>query len=296
MTLPQHSPLVDFFRLSLRAILIQVAAFFDPIRSRLRMTALERTSARSPTPDSGGDDAPPMLVLMVYRAKNARLVKAFLDQIGLHSDVRLWALDEVVPELASKTLGCGPGTRFEHLNWLYSAKSVEDSSWVVVSDDDVFFVRGDLTKTIQLMRSAEFSLAQPGHSVLGWWTSLFNIARPFLRARDTNYVEQGPILIADPAIAEEIFPLPEDDSMGWGIEAQWYRIKEGHYRIGIIDDCRMIHCSRPATEYPTRSEMTRMRQRLTDSQVHSIWQLQSENGYWWKWQRTPSWRTIPPGH
>ena len=60
-----------------------------------------------------------------------------------------------------------------------------------------------------------------------------------------------------------------------GHQANWYRIKEGRYRIGIIDRCSMLHWSKPATDYPTQLEKTRMRQRLRNSQLHSIWQLQS---------------------
>lgn len=233
-----------------------------------------------------------MVVLMVYRARNAHLVRALLIQVGSNADVRLWAFDDVVPELADRTVGCGSGTRFANLNKLYNSKPVDPRAWVMVADDDTFFVRGDLASMVTLMQRAEFSLAQPGQSALGWWSYVFNIARPYLTARETNYVEQGPIFIADPAMANEILPFPEDDSMGWGIEANWYRIKEGRYRIGIIDRCSMLHWSKPATDYPTQLEKTRMRQRLRNSQLHSIWQLQSGVGNWWRWQRRPRWASV----
>ena len=139
------------------------------------------------------------------------------------------------PKLADRTVGCGSGTRFANLNKLYNSKPVDPRAWVMVADDDTFFVRGDLASMVTLMQRAEFSLAQPGQSALGWWSYVFNIARPYLTARETNYVEQGPIFIADPAMANEILPFPEDDSMGWGIEANLVSNQRGslsnrHYR------------------------------------------------------------------
>ena len=105
-----------------------------------------------------------MVVLMVYRARNAHLVRALLIQVGSDADVRLWAFDDVVPELADRTVGCGSGTRFANLNKLYNSKPVDPRAWVMVADDDTFFVRGDLASMVTLMQRAEFSLAQPGQA------------------------------------------------------------------------------------------------------------------------------------
>ncbi len=290
MTLPRRSSFVIFLiELSYKLAII-ASVVTEPLRSRIRNNALRRTSAANHERDSTLDDPSPMLVLMVYRAKNVQLVRAFLRHVKSDADVRLWALDEIAPELSSQTVGCGPGTRFVNLNRLYNAKPIAEGSFVVVADDDALFVRGGLTKTISLMKRAGFALAQPGQSILGWWTTLFNVSRPLLVARDTNFVEMGPVVIADPLFAKHILPFREDDDMGWGIEAEWYRAKEGRFRIGIIDDCRVVHWSRNATAYPAGPELQIMRERLSESGIGSIWQLQSVNGYWWKWQRFPSWR------
>ena len=233
MTLRRHLPVVDILRLSSRELLIKAAVIADPVRIRFRRKSLSR-AATGPRAQSTADDMPPLVVLMVYRLKNVRLVEALLGQIDPRADIRLWALDDVAPELASVTLGSGPGLRFAHLNWLYRARPVIPNSWVVIADDDVFFVKGDLATTIEVMRAAGISLAQPGQSLNGWWTSLFTVSRPFLVARDTNYVEQGPIVIADDTMRTAILPFPEDGSMGWGIEAEWFRVKEGRSRIGLL--------------------------------------------------------------
>ena len=72
---------------------------------------------------------------------------------------------------------------------------------------------------IQMMRKAGLNLAQPGQSLLGWWTVCASLSRPFSMVRDTNFVEVGPLFVADPQFAKEILPFPRDTGMGWGVEA-----------------------------------------------------------------------------
>jgi hypothetical protein len=266
-----------------------VSMIIDPARAIWRGKLLKKiTSAPESTNFALASD-PPVLLLAVYRSRNASLVQALLRQVNTKAEIRLWALGEIAPELAAHTIGSGPGTRFANLNKLYEAKPIEPGSWVVIADDDVLFVRGSLTRTISIMKTAGLSLAQPSQSILGWWTSPFNVARPFLVARDSNYVEQGPLVVVDPEFAEIILPLTDENDMGWGIEAEWYRAKEGKYRIGVIDDCRVAHCARAGATYPGGPEKRSMNARLHKAGIGSLYQLQSVNGYWWRWQRTPSW-------
>lgn len=290
VTLPNRSPFSVFMRLAFRKILIIASILMEPLRSRIRSHALERHVANSQVTDSMGGEFPKLLILMVYRLRNVRLVQSLLREVSSEADVRLWAFDEIAPELRGQTVGCGPGTRFENFNFLYRSSSVEEGAWVVLADDDALFVKGSLTETIRIMIRAGFSLAQPSQSVMGWWTSLFNVSRPFSFARDTNYVEQGPIVIIESSFAKEILPLPEDKDMGWGIEAEWYKAKQGRFRFGVIDACRVAHWNRNATSYPVGPEMISMQKRLAAVGADSVWQLQTVNGHWWKWQQSPSWK------
>ena len=292
VTLPKRSAPRVLLNDFLRKALTNVSIVLDPLRSVVRDRLQRKALAPPESIDLALNNDPPVLVLMVYRAKNAQIVKAFIRQVNSNADVRLWALDAIAPELEEQTVGSGPGSRFSNFNRLYNAKPIEEGSWVVLADDDVFFVRGSLTRTISIMKQGGLSLAQPSQSILGWWTFPFNVARPLLVARDTNYVEQGPLLVVDPLFAKLILPLPDEGDMGWGIEAEWYRAKEGRYRIGVIDDCRVVHCARAGSTYSFGPETRRMVERFRKADVDSLLQLQSVNGYWWKWQRTPSWTEI----
>ncbi len=284
----KHSSLFAVYRQGLRNAFAVLSIITEPIRLRIRRRDLRRVIAEQV--DHQAPETPPVLILMVYRLRNAQMVEIFLRQIGGEAEVRLWALDEVAPELADRTYGCGLGRRFVHFNTMYHAEAIKPGSWVTLVDDDVFFTKGCLMGMIELMRVAGFSLAQPSQSWAGWWTDLFSVARPLVRARDTNCVEQGPLLVADPLFSKLILPLPEDDDMGWGIEAEWYRVKEDRFRIGIIDDCRIMHWGKVANAYPAGPEMDRMHERLSKAGIQSIWHLRTVNRYWWKWQRIPSWQ------
>ena len=290
--LPRPSPWNDALRKGVTTVIYHTLFHSERLRVKIRMTLLERATAKTQLNKRVVREATPLLVLMVYRAKNLRLVQTFLHGLGQDADVRLWALDEVVPELAHITLGSGSGLRFVNLNALYDAKPVGAGTWVVIADDDFLFIKGGVARSIELMKRAGFSLAQPGQSLLGWWSILFNVSRPLMMARDTNYVEQGPIIIADPSFASKIFPLPEEDDMGWGIEAEWFRMKKDHLRIGIIDACRVVHFNHNAVSYPVGPELQKMSERLTSAGINNMWQLQSVNGYWWRWQRAPLWKRL----
>ncbi len=165
MKLPHRSTLGNLIRFVATGVLVRIANLSEPVRSKIRGRELARASDISSSRDADRS-GPPVLVLMVYRARNVATVQILLRQLGTHAEVRLWALDEVAPELASNTLGFGPGPRFVHLNWLYGARPVAEDSWLVVADDDVFFFGGGLTTMVALMGRGGFSLAQPGHSML----------------------------------------------------------------------------------------------------------------------------------
>jgi hypothetical protein len=234
-------------------------------------------------------EGPAVLLLMVYRRKNAPFVQLALRQVAETADVRLWALDDIAPELAHVTLGVGPGVRSFHLNALYESRPVTDDAWLVIADDDAVFAKGDLRRAITLMTAGELSLAQPAQSLWGWWTSLFNVARPGLTARDTDYVEQGPVVIADPMFSKLMMPLPVRDDMGWGIEGEWYLIKVGRFRAGVIDECRVAHWTRVARTYDAKPETKKMNEHLAGIGIRSIWQLQRVNQRWWRFQKVPPW-------
>lgn len=256
----------------------------DPLRAPLRTRALEQAVQR---PEKIAPTVP-LTLLMVYRRANAELVELMVRQAGPEADVRLWALDTVADGLSAQTVGEGPGRRFENLNRLIASRRLAPGTWVVVADDDALFVRGGLGSLTARMSDAHLDVAQPAHSLRSWWNSPFTIARPGIVARQTDYVEQGPVVVFTPTAVAKVFPLPETDDMGWGIEAEWYALSRRGLRLGIVDESRIIHFQRTASSYDAEGEMARMRERLTAADVESIWSLQRTRRRWW-WWGAPRW-------
>ena len=81
MELPRRSPFVIFLLELSYKLAIIASVVTEPLRSRIRNNVLRRTSVVSHTLDSTFNDPSPVLVLMVYRAKNVELVQAFLREV-----------------------------------------------------------------------------------------------------------------------------------------------------------------------------------------------------------------------
>ena len=262
----------------------------EPSRRSARRRALAGAlSDASPRPQL----AHPVVLLMVYRRANAALVELMVRHAGPGADVRLWALDALAGSLASHTLGLGPGRRFENLNRLLSARDVAPGAWIVVADDDAFFVRGGLARLMDRMEAAEFTIGQPAHDLRSWWNSPFTIARPGLVARETAYVEQGPVTVFTPEAQVLVFPLPESNDMGWGVEAQWSSLRARGLRLGIVDETRVVHAQRPASAYDPSVERDRMRERVASAGLGSIWEIQRTLARWRTSQASPPWGGPP---
>ena len=146
------------------------------------------------------------LLLAVYSARNAdRVVRLIEPARHAGWEIALRTLDEVPPALADVTLGRGPGLRLANLNDLLEQVGGLPR-WVVLSDDDVEFVRGDVVLLVAECAAAGFGLAQPAHA------SGSHVSHPHTRvvrrsrARAVPYVEAGPVSVVSPTWSERVLP------------------------------------------------------------------------------------------
>ena len=222
----------------------------------------------------------------VYRRRNAGVIERLVD--GSSADVLLWALDMSSPDLADRTVGTGPGTRFTNLNRTLAARADTGSGWLVLADDDVRLDRGTLDQAVSLAAAAGLDIAQPSHSPSSWLNWSVCRHRVGSTVRLTRYVDQGPLLILSPAAQQRLLPLPEDMGMGFGVETLWATYRD--LRIGFLDAVLMCHLDpvRWTGKYDVRAECERAEKLLH----HYGWvdweEIQKEIGRW------PSWRSAPP--
>jgi hypothetical protein len=135
------------------------------------------------------------------------------------------------------------GGKFQNLNALLAR--VDPADWLVVVDDDVAVPGDFLDGFIALCEKLELDLAQPAQTLASHaaWRSARR--RPFSVARETNFVEIGPVTAFSRRAAAELLPFP-DLRMGWGLDLHWAALaRERGWRLGVVDALPVRHESRP---------------------------------------------------
>jgi hypothetical protein len=228
-----------------------------------------------------GWESPPARLVCVYRYRNHPMVERLVSESSLPA--ALWALDRPHPVLARWTVGDGPGGRFELLNRL-TGESGDD--YLVVTDDDVTFAPAGLTTALRTAHRLGLDLAQPAHGPLSRCSWDFNRVRPGRVARRTLWVEVGPTLIFSPHAQERLLPFPEDEGMGWGIEAEWYKAAREGLVLAVIDGVRMRHRGVVAASYNRADALRASASVLAANGVSWTSDMQVE---------VSNWRSIPHG-
>jgi hypothetical protein len=198
----------------------------------------------------------------VYRRANTRQVRDLLAPLPNNAEVRLWALDESDPALERHTVGAGPGGRWQHLGVLIDALPADIDPLVIV-DDDVRFVVGDLVHLVRAGRAAALDVYQPAHSSASKTSFLFVRKQLLSFARRSLFVEQGPVLALSARARDVLLPPPDHEGMGWGIEARWSELAVAHdLSLGIVDAVTIRHLGPPGESYDMEAELARLRVEL----------------------------------
>jgi hypothetical protein len=146
------------------------------------------------------------------------------------------------------------GGKFENLRQLLADEPLMD--WTFVIDDDVDLPRHFLDCFIALSEAFEFELAQPAQTLASHaaWSSARRV--PFSVARETNFVEIGPVTAFSRKAAAELLPLPAL-KMGWGLDLHWSAVaQERGWKLGVIDALPVRHEDRPVAGSYSAAEAT----------------------------------------
>ncbi len=230
-------------------------------------------------------------LVCVYRNKYSSFVVKVVGQaLEAGMAVALWALDETVPSLAERTIGCGPGSRLQLLNYLCNTLPASASGQLVVCDDDVIFVRGGLRELLCLSKACGFGLAQPAHAPRSYINHGITRVRPLTLARTTTFVESGPVVVIGPEWRSGVIPFPEEFGMGWGLDLVWADLQKRGCRLGIVDGVSVRHLSPAAGGYEVGPEGERLRKMMKARSIASLLAVQRTAGAWRVWQKEPPWR------
>jgi len=132
--------------------------------------------------------------------------------------------------------------KFVILNELLSKIDIKEYDYIIVSDDDVVMKEGFLDKYVDSVEKFDLSLSQPARSIFSELSHVVTKVDSKCIARETNFVEIGPVFMIKRDLYDVILPFDESSPMGWGYDYVWPIIvsKKG-LKMGIIDDATVNH-------------------------------------------------------
>jgi hypothetical protein len=184
-----------------------------------------------------------VLVTSVYRP-GSLLAAALPRMASDHHEVvlALGAVEGAEGALAEHTVAEGlGGGKFENLNQVLDAGAGLDFDWILAIDDDLVLPPRFLDRFVALCERFAFDLAQPAQTLLSHSAWRVTRRHPASLARETRFVEIGPLTAFGGRAAAELLPFPEL-RFGWGLDLHWAALAEERgWRLGVVDATPVRH-------------------------------------------------------
>jgi hypothetical protein len=202
-----------------------------------------------------GADQPPLRVLVVgvYRP-GSLLAEAARELVSQRHELRvlLGSMGDADPALTGMTAATAlAGGKFENLNRLLAGAAGYDPDWTLIVDDDVELPQRFVDRFVAVCEALSLQLAQPAQTLRSH--SAWKVARrrPASLARETRFVEIGPVTGFRREVAAELLPFPEL-RFGWGLDLHWAALAADRgWRLGVVDALPVRHEASPvAGGYP----------------------------------------------
>lgn len=187
-----------------------------------------------------------VLAVGIYKSPDqlVELVRA-LDN-GLDTiDFRFGAMADSASGLEQHTIATHmTAGKFQNANRLLEGVE-QDYDWLLIVDDDVRIPPHFLSLMIEIASALDFSLSQPAQSRFSNANWQITRRRFLSLARETSFVEIGPVTLVRADAMKLLLPFPQDLRWGWGLDFHWaHVVKENGLRMGIIDAATVVHASR----------------------------------------------------
>lgn len=161
--------------------------------------------------------------------------------------VTLRRFDDYVPKwtMLSDLIGERPWERFDY---------------VVFTDDDIRVAPGFLDTFVALQQRFGFALCQPARTWASYTDWPIVRRRLFSVARETRFVESGPLVSMSAPFLRVALPFSEESPMGWGYDLVWPKLAAAHaLTLGVIDATPVDHSLRArGALYDDSAEIARM--------------------------------------
>ena len=151
------------------------------------------------------------------------------------------------PAMAAETVATDlTAGKFDNVNAAIAAGGADPTTvdWTIVMDEDVLLPTRFLDRFVALCEALDFDLAQPAQTHMSHAAWRVVRRRPGAVARQTNFVEIGPVTAFSRRAAAELLPFP-DLRMGWGLDAHWAaHARERGWKLGVVDSLPVRHEAR----------------------------------------------------
>jgi hypothetical protein len=195
-----------------------------------------------------------VLVLAVERTDAPNLLPAALEELTRSHHEVVVATKDVA--------GLG---KFENLNDLLAGHPAAGHDWLLTLDDDVVLPQAFLDVFLFLAERFDLALAQPAHQWRSHAAWRVTRRRPGVVARETRFVEIGPVSAFHARTFDTLLPFPPL-RFGWGLELFWSALaRERGWREGVIDATPVRHGLRKvASSYTHDDAIAEAREFLRD--------------------------------
>ena len=150
--------------------------------------------------------------------------------------------------------------KFTLVNELVEPKDITAHDYIIVCDDDIMLPPDFVDRFIGWQQHCGFALAQPARTWNSYIDHKFVRRDLFTKARETQFVEIGPLFSMNQEMARLLLPFDDLSAMGWGYDLVWpVKARSQGLRLGIIDDAAVEHSIRArGAAYATGPEMAAM--------------------------------------
>jgi hypothetical protein len=122
--------------------------------------------------------------------------------------------------------------------------------YIVICDDDIVLPLNFLPSFLCSVERYGFALSQPARSHDSFIDHHFVEQLDGLSARQTRFVEIGPLFCVRRDAFDVLLPFDESAKMGWGLDFIWpVLIENAHLTAGIVDATSVKHSLRPPVSH-----------------------------------------------
>jgi len=219
---------------------------------------------------------PAVLVLGVYLANqpnNIIDVVEVVSRSNVYNVTQQWiALCGPAPQkVAAVTCqeNVNQTAKYVLMNSLLADLQFDRYEYILTLDADIVLPEGFIDEFLHIQTKLKFAIAQPARTTNSFVDHAIAIQQRGVLARQSRFVEIGPVVSFHRSVFSIVFPFDTTSSMGWGYENVWsYQVAQGGMKMGIIDNVPVDHSMRVHVANYNWSEADRQRTAYLEKHEH----------------------------